>query len=158
VVIGPGGWGGVAKLQPLTDRLAALLDAMPVEKRANLLRYVPASAQRISPANMLREPLETHHALRDFRPDPSGRKPSRALRGLADQMEREALVNQILRTFIDTSQVHFGFGVFLKHEVVRILEDLPDPQRAAILRELVTRGRPVRMGFVRRFQARYGLI
>jgi hypothetical protein len=39
-----------------------------------------------------------------------------------------------------------------------MLEDLPDPLRAAILRELVTRGRPVRMGFVRRFQARYGLI
>jgi hypothetical protein len=73
--------------------------------------------------------------------------------------------------------VHFGFGVFrnvlnvplmkkdlltrgvfLEHEVARILEDLPDPQRAAILRELITRGRPVRMGFVRRFQARHGLI
>jgi hypothetical protein len=159
------------------DLLAARLDAMPVEELANLLRYVPASAQRISPASMLREPLETRHALRDFRPDPPGRQPTSALRGLADQMEREALVNQILRTFIDTSQVHFGFGVFrnvlsvplmkkdlltrgvfLEHEVARILEDLPDPQRAAILRELITRGRPVRMGFVRRFQARHGLI
>ncbi len=159
------------------DQLAERLDGMPIEEVANLLRYVPANAQRVSPASLLQEPVATRQAMRSFRPEPPGRKSGRTLRELAERMEREALVNQILRTFIDTSQVHFGFGVFhkvlgaplvkkdllsrgvfLEHDVARILEDLPEAQRASILRELITRGRPIRMGFVRRFKARHGLI
>jgi hypothetical protein len=159
------------------DQLAERLDGMPIEDIANLLRYVPASAQRIMPASLLQEPVATRQAMNSFRPGPPGRKSGKTLRELAERMERESLVNQILRTFIDTSQVHFGFGVFhkvlgaplvkkdllsrgvfLEHDMARILEDLPEAQRAAILRELITRGRPIRMGFLRRFKARHGLI
>lgn len=159
------------------DRLAARLDAMSVEQLAELLRYAPLNAPRQSAAALLREPGATAAAIRAIRAEPPSRRAPTTLQRLGERMEREALVNQIMRTFIDTSQVHFGFGiyhrvmgvpivkkdllsrgVFLEHDITRILEALPDARRGALMRELITRGRPVRMGLLRRFLARHGLI
>jgi hypothetical protein len=159
------------------DRLAEQLDAMSVEQLAELLRYAPLTAQRRPPASLLREPRATGGAIRAIRAELQGRRNSPTLQRLGERMEREALVSEILRTFNDTSQVHFGFGVYhrvmgapivkkdllsrgvyLEHEVARILEVLPEGQRAGLMRELISRGRPVRMGFTRRFLARHGLI
>lgn len=159
------------------DRLAQRLDAMPVEQLAELLRYTPLNAQRKSPAVLLREPRTMAGAIGALRAEPPSRRAPTPLQRLGERMEREALVNEILRTFIDTSQVHFGFGVyhrvmgaplvkkdllargvFLEHDAARILEALPEAQRAGLLRELISRGRPVRFGLLRRFLARHGLI
>lgn len=160
------------------DRLAARLDTLPIVELAGLLRYVPMTARGDAPAALLREPDATARAFRRIRPAAEGRSGAAGqVHRLADRMERDALVNEIMRCFVDTSQVHFGFGifhrvlgvplvkkdllargVFREHDVSRILDGLPEARRAEILRELITRGRPVKMGWFRRFQAAHGLI
>jgi hypothetical protein len=158
------------------DRLAARLDAMSLDQLAELLRYAPLNAQRRSPAALLRNPGATAAAIRAITAAPPSRRAPTTLPSLSERMEREALVNQIMRTFIDTSQVHFGFGiyhrvmgvpivkkdllargVFLEHDVTRILEAQPAARRDELLREMISRGRPVRMGLFRRFLSRHGL-
>ncbi|NMJ41487.1 lipopolysaccharide biosynthesis protein [Roseomonas sp. JC162] len=159
------------------ERLAERLDAMALDELAALLRFLPTQLRSTSPATLLGRPEATARALRGLRVEPSAGQAPSSIEQLAGRMEREALVNEIMRSFVNTSQVHFGFGVFhrvmgaplvkkdllargvfLEHEIARILELLPAGQRSEILRELVTRGRPVRMNWIRRFKTAHGLV
>lgn len=95
-----------------------------------------------------------------------------ALQGLS----KMALIDCILREIEDRSQVHVGFGVyhhllgapmvkkdllqrgiFTEHDLRHVLGDVQDPLRAGVVRQLVSRGRPVAMRGTRRFLVNHGL-
>ena len=96
---------------------------------------------------------------------------------VAIQIKQETLVNHMIGTIINGSQIHFGFGLFhrvmdsplvkrdllirgilLEHDCARILEHLTPPRREPIMRELLNRGRAVNVRGMRRFKLRNGLI
>jgi hypothetical protein len=107
---------------------------------------------------------------------PSGRSPhelalSQATRGLAKQ----ALIDLMIGDIANRSQVHAGFGlyhvlmgspmvkkdlvqrqVYLEQDCSLILDDVPEATRAAIMRTLINRGRPVHWRGLKLFRMHYG--
>jgi len=94
-----------------------------------------------------------------------------------DEIKRVTLVNHIMDTIINGSQIHLGFGlffrlmnsplvkrdllmrdIFLEHDCIRIMQDLPEPTRGMIMREIINRGRNVNLSLWRRFKLNNGLI
>ncbi|MBR0674137.1 rhamnan synthesis F family protein [Neoroseomonas soli] len=96
---------------------------------------------------------------------------------LSETMKSEVLINHMMGLIINCSQVHYGFGlfhrvmgsplvkkdllvrgVFFEHDCTRILDTVPAERRNGIMRELISRGRPVNFDWMRRFRLRHGLI
>lgn len=94
-----------------------------------------------------------------------------------DEIKRLALVNIIMDAIINGSQIHLGFGlffrlmssplvkrdllmrdIFLEHDCIRIMQDLPEPTRGMIMREIINRGRNVNRSLWWRFKLNNGLI
>lgn len=129
------------------QRLAGELQQLPANELAGLWRYLPSRTRGSAPAG----------------PD----TPSR----------RESLIDQIMASFMNSSQAHYGFGLFyrvlrapivkkdllgrgvyLEHQCLRILDDLPPATAQAVVRQLANRGRPVQLRGLHRFRYRNGLI
>ena len=107
---------------------------------------------------------------------PAARSPhelalSQATRGLAKQ----ALIDLMIGDIANRSQVHAGFGLYhvlmgspmVKKDLVQrlvfseqdcslILGDVPEATRAAIMRTLINRGRPVHWRGLRAFRVHFG--
>lgn len=96
---------------------------------------------------------------------------------VAERLARDALVDRLMIDVTHTSQIHAGFGLFhrvlgaplikkdllaraiyMEHDCALILDRLPAETRAALMRELVTRGRPLNVRGFRAFLLRHGLI
>ncbi|MCZ0732762.1 rhamnan synthesis F family protein [Phreatobacter sp. AB_2022a] len=96
---------------------------------------------------------------------------------VAERLACDALVDRLMMEVTQGSQIHLGFGLFhrvldaplikkdllaraiyLEHDCTMILERLPADARAAIMRELVNRGRPLNVHGFRRFLLKHGLI
>lgn len=130
------------------QRLASELQRRPATELAGLWRYLPSRTRGSEPATG---------------PD----TPSR----------RDDLIDQIMASFMNSSQAHYGFGLFyrilrapivkkdllgrgvyLEHQCLRILDDLPPATAQAVVRQLANRGRPVQLRGLHRFRYRNGLI
>ena len=93
------------------------------------------------------------------------------------RLVKDSLIDELLSSFMFNSQVHYGFGLFywvmkaplvkkdlilrgvyLEHESLRVLEDLPAEKAQAIVRILLNRGRPLRPSIVEKFKYYNGLI
>ena len=96
---------------------------------------------------------------------------------VAERLACDAMVDRLMMEVTQGSQIHLGFGLFhrvldaplikkdllaraiyLEHDCTMILERLPADTRAAIMRELVNRGRPLQVRGFRRFLLKHGLI
>lgn len=96
---------------------------------------------------------------------------------VTETLARHALIDSLMMEVTQGSQIHFGFGlyhrlldspiikkdllarsIYLEHDCVMILDRLPEETRATIMREIVSRGRPLAVRGVRRFLLQYGLI
>lgn len=130
------------------QRLAGALQQLPADELAGLWRYLPSRSR--------------------------GRDP---MAGPDTPSLRENLVDQLMASFMNSSQAHYGFGLFyrvlkapivkkdllgrgvyLEHECLRILDDLPPATAQAVVRLLANRGRPVQLRGLQRFRYRNGLI
>lgn len=130
------------------QRLAGALQQLPADELAGLWRYLPSRSR-------VREPVA----------------------GPDTRSQRERLVDQLITSFMNSSQAHYGFGLFyrvlkapivkkdllgrgvyLEHECLRILDDLPPATAQAVVRLLANRGRPVQLRGLQRFRYRNGLI
>lgn len=130
------------------QRLAGALQQLPASELAGLWRYLPSRSR--------------------------GREP---MAGPDTPSLRENLVDQLMASFMNSSQAHYGFGLFyrvlkapivkkdllgrgvyLEHECLRILDDLPPATAQAVVRLLANRGRPVQLRGLQRFRYRNGLI
>ncbi|MDR3476234.1 MAG: rhamnan synthesis F family protein [Devosia sp.] len=180
-----------------SDRMALRLGEYSFSDLVSLLRYIPSVSRAPRPAAFLQPSLETAAVLRSSRSlqvstgvgrtvsaisefrggqaQPGGRNDWNWRRD--ELMARDALIDQLLQTFMSSSQVHFGFGLFhrvlqcplvkkdllsrgvlLDYELVRALEDLPPPALHRIVRQVMNRGRPVNLAGLRRFKLANGLI
>lgn len=130
------------------QRLAGALQQLPASELAGLWRYLPSRSR--------------------------GREP---MAGPDTPSLRENLVDQLMASFMNSSQAHYGFGLFyrvlkapivkkdllgrgvyLEHECLRILDDLPPATAQVVVRLLANRGRPVQLRGLQRFRYRNGLI
>ncbi|MDR3468093.1 MAG: rhamnan synthesis F family protein [Xanthobacteraceae bacterium] len=179
------------------DRLLEALSRLSLAELLSLVRYLPSNAAAQPFSEWIQEPLDASRLLTLLRDQvayrASGKTPTisdfRNQKGVRDvrarlagefeqdQLMREWLIDRLLGTFMNSSQVHFGFGlfhtvlyspvlkkdllahgVFLEHQCARILETQAPEHRSRIIRELVNRGRPVRPSLMRRFKLENGLI
>lgn len=95
----------------------------------------------------------------------------------AETLARDALVDRLMLDITQGSQIHFGFGLFhrlfdcpiikkdllardvyFEHDANLVLDRLPKEARAAIMRELVNRGRPIQVQGFRKFLLTHGFI
>jgi hypothetical protein len=130
------------------QRLASALQQLPANELAGLWRYLPSRTRGSEPV---------------AGPD----TPSR----------RDSLIEQLMASFMNSSQAHYGFGLFyrvlkapivkkdllgrgvyLEHQCLRILDDLPPATAQAVVRLLANRGRPIQLRGLHRFRYRNGLI
>lgn len=130
------------------QRLASALQQLPASELVGLWRYLPSRTR--------------------------GREP---MAGPDTPSLRDALVDQLMASFMNNSQAHYGFGLFyrvlqapivkkdllgrgvyLEHQCLRILDDLPPATAQAVVRLLANRGRPVQLRGLHRFRYRNGLI
>lgn len=100
-----------------------------------------------------------------------------AARTVTETLARHALIDRLMMEITQSSQIHFGFGlyhrvldcplvkkdllaraIYLEHDCSLILDRLPDETRAPIMRELVSRGRPLDVRGMRRFLLNHGLV
>ncbi|TXL78722.1 lipopolysaccharide biosynthesis protein [Vineibacter terrae] len=100
-----------------------------------------------------------------------------AARVVTETLARHALIDRLMMEITQSSQIHFGFGlyhrvldcplvkkdllaraIYLEHDCSLILDRLPDDTRAPIMRELVSRGRPLDVRGMRRFLLNHGLV
>ena len=96
---------------------------------------------------------------------------------VTETLARHALIDRLMMEVTQSSQIHFGFGlyhrvldcplikkdllaraIYLEHDCSMILDRLPDETRASVMRELVSRGRPLNVQGMRRFLLNHGLI
>ncbi len=108
---------------------------------------------------------------------PSRTRGSEPVAGPDTLSRRDSLIEQIMASFMNSSQAHYGFGLFyrvlkapiikkdllgrgvyLEHQCLRILDDLPPATAQAVVRLLANRGRPVQLRGLYRFRYRNGLI
>ncbi len=130
------------------QRLASALQQLPASELAGLWRYLPSRIR--------------------------GRE---AVGGPDSPILRDSLIDQLMASFMNSNQAHYGFGLFyrvlkapivkkdllgrgvyLEHQCLRILDDLPPATAQAVVRLLANRGRPVRLRGLYRFRYRNGLI
>lgn len=130
------------------QRLASALQQLPASELVGLWRYLPSRTR--------------------------GREP---MAGPDTPSLRDALVDQLMASFMNNSQAHYGFGLFyrvlqapivkkdllgrgvyLEHQCLRILDDLPPATAQDVVRLLANRGRPVQLRGLHRFRYRNGLI
>lgn len=130
------------------QRLASALQQLPASELAGLWRYLPSRIR--------------------------GRE---AVGGPDSPILRDSLIDQLMASFMNSNQAHYGFGLFyrvlkapivkkdllgrgvyLEHQCLRILDDLPPATTQAVVRLLANRGRPVRLRGLYRFRYRNGLI
>jgi hypothetical protein len=171
------------------DRLAEHLGRLPLRSLLDVLRYVPFGALRsydLEP--ILSAPAGTAALVESQRTQviahpgdtaADGQLPARVPheQSPAPQMLHDVLLNRIMESIVNSSQVHFGFGLFhrlmgcplikrdllfrgimLEHECARVLDDMQPEQRHFIMRELINRGRPAHTSLLRQFKMRHGLI
>lgn len=93
------------------------------------------------------------------------------------QLVKDSMIDQLMASFLFNSQVHYGFGlyhrvmksplvkkdlilrgVYLEHECMRVLDDLPSETANVIVRLLVNRGRPLRTSTLDSFKYYNGLL
>jgi len=130
------------------QRLASALQQLPVTELAGLWRYLPSRTRGSEP-----------------------------VAGADTLSRRDSLIDQLMTSFMNSSQAHYGFGLFhrvlqapivkkdllgrgvyLEHQCLRILDDLPPATSQAVVRLLANRGRPVQLRGLYRFRYRNGLI
>lgn len=99
------------------------------------------------------------------------------INAVAERLACDTLVDRFMTEVTQGSQIHLGFGLFhrvldaplikkdllaraiyLEHDSALILDRLPADSRAAIMRELINRGRPIQVRGLRRFLLAHGLI
>lgn len=99
------------------------------------------------------------------------------INAVAERMACDTLVDRFMTEVTQGSQIHLGFGLFhrvldaplvkkdllaraiyLEHDSALILDRLPADSRAAIMRELINRGRPIHVRGLRRFLLSHGLV
>jgi len=171
------------------DRLAEHLGRLPLRSLLEVMRYVPFGPLRsydlepiLSPAVGTAALVESQHTQAIARPGATtadGQLPAKVPheQSPAPQMLHDVLVNRIMESFVNSSQVHFGFGLFrrlmgcplikrdllfrgimLEHDCARVLDDMQPERRHFIMRELINRGRPTRTSLLRKFKIRHGFI
>ncbi|HEV2515461.1 MAG TPA: lipopolysaccharide biosynthesis protein [Devosia sp.] len=130
------------------QRLASELQRLPANELAGLWRYLPSRTRGSEP-----------------------------VAGPDTRSRRDRLIDQLMASFMDSSQAHYAFGLFhrvlkapiikkdllgrgvyLEHQCLRILDDLPPDTAQAVVRLLANRGRPVQLRGLHRFRYRNGLI
>lgn len=157
----------------LIDHLRYMSNSFQASSLSNTLHSVASLAAMFTP------PTTEARALRPLGPQPPA-IPRRLLSGTdsapEDPLLKAALIDQMMRAVTQSSQIHHGFGlmhkllgcpivkkdllqrnVFVEQQIMDILDDLPSEQRAAILRELLNRGRPTYLSKYDRFLERNGL-
>jgi hypothetical protein len=96
---------------------------------------------------------------------------------VTETLARHALIDRLMMEITGSSQIHVGFGlyhrlldcplikkdllvraIYHEHDCSMILDRLPDEERSSIMRELVSRGRPIDVRGMRRFLLDHGLI
>lgn len=130
------------------QRLASALQQLPANELAGLWRYLPSRTRGSEP-----------------------------VAGPDTPSLRDSLIEQLMASFMNSSQAHYGFGLFyrvlkapivkkdllgrgvyLEHQCLRILDDLPPATAQAVVRLLANRGRPIQLRGLYRFRYRNGLI
>lgn len=99
------------------------------------------------------------------------------INAVSERLACDALVDRLMAEATQGSQIHLGFGLFhrvldaplvkkdllaratyLEHDTALILDRLPADSRAAIMRELINRGRPMKVRGLRRILLVHGLV
>lgn len=154
------------RLQPLDDLMARPLAARRLTKA---FAEQDESSGTPLPATPTISSYTAHHA--------ALLNSTRAVDEVAETLARHALVDRLMLEVTQGSQIHLGFGlyhrildcplikkdllaraIYLEHDCNMILDRLPNDARASIMRELVSRGRPLNVQGMRRFLLNHGLI
>ena len=173
------------------EKLADRLTAMSLAQIVNHMRYLPRDFQlknlssTLHSVALLDSMFSEEPGMQVYgapKPHAQTYVPLPRLRLDQDDQTEAALVkatliDTIMHVVSNSSQIHFGFGlfhkllgcpivkkdllqrdVFTEHQMISILDDVPEEERATILRELINRGRPTHPTKKTYFLMRYGLI